>query len=134
MTHNQVVAGSSQARSGLLYKPINWTDWRKGCWNTYTSLVKMKEKKLIEILLDNSALDSDRDDAAMDLSIFDSDEVIDALIKVGKDTSVSNVILYSVGESIAQIWLRNENFEYNSYQDLCSTTKFAISENMDVIE
>ncbi len=94
----------------------------------------MKEKKLIEILLDNSALDSDRDDAAMDLSIFDSDEVIDALIKVGKDTSVSNVILYSVGESIAQIWLRNENFEYNSYQDLCSTTKFAISENMDVIE
>lgn len=92
----------------------------------------MNEKKLIEILLDNSSSISERDDAAMDLSAFDSEDVIDALLKIGKDNSVDDVILYSVGESLAEIWLRNKNFNLEAYNDLCDATKFAIKENMDV--
>jgi len=92
----------------------------------------MNEKKLIEILLDKSASVSERDDAAMDLSVFDSNEVVDALLKVGKDNSVDDVILSSIGESLAEIWLRNNNFNLYAYNDLCDATKFAVKENMDV--
>jgi hypothetical protein len=92
----------------------------------------MNEKKLIEILLDESASVSERDDAAMDLSAFDSNEVLETLLKVGMDERVDDVILSSVGESIAEIWLRNNNFNFDSYNALCTTTKFAIKENMDV--
>jgi hypothetical protein len=92
----------------------------------------MKEKKLIKILLDKSASISERDDAAMDLSAFDSYEVIDALLKVGKDDSVDDVILSSVGESLAEIWFRNKNFNPDAYNNLCDSTKFAINENINV--
>ncbi|MFN5309304.1 MAG: hypothetical protein ACK5C0_07600 [Candidatus Kapaibacterium sp.] len=92
----------------------------------------MNEKKLIEILLDESASVSERDDAAMDLSAFNSNEVLETLLKVGMDNRVDDVILSSVGESLAEIWLRNNNFNFDSYNGLCTTTKFAIKENMDV--
>jgi hypothetical protein len=92
----------------------------------------MNEKILVEILLDKSASVSERDDAAMDLSAFDSDEVLEALLKVGMDDSVDDVILSSIGESLAEIWLRNNNFNFDTYNCLCTTTKLAIKENMDI--
>lgn len=90
----------------------------------------MDEKKLIEILLDRSASISERDDAAMDLSAFDSIEVVNALLKVGKDNSVDDIVLSSVGESLAEIWLKNKDFNIDTYYSLCDATKFAIKENM----
>lgn len=82
--------------------------------------------------MDNSLSISERDDAAMDLSAFNSDEVVDALLKIGKDKSVNDVILYSVGESLAEIWLRNKSFNLEVFNELCEATKFSVKENMDV--
>lgn len=90
----------------------------------------MKAKKLIEILLDKSASISERDDAAMDLSTYDSNDVIDALFKVGIDNLVNEIILSSVGESLAEIWVRNDSFSIDIYTQLSDATKFAIKENM----
>ncbi len=90
----------------------------------------MKAKKLIDILLDNSATISERDDAAMDLSAFDSNNVVYALIKAGSDNSNNEIILSSVGESLAEIWIRNDSFSLESYTQLCDATKFAVKENM----
>lgn len=92
----------------------------------------MNEKELIEILLDKTSSVSERDDAAMDLSAFDSEDVVEALLKIGRDNSVDDVILYSVGESLAEIWMRSKSFNFEAYNDLCDATKFAIKENMDV--
>jgi len=94
--------------------------------------IKMEEKELIEILLDKFATVSERDDAAMDLSVFDSNEVVNALVKIGTDNNVDDVILSSIGESLAEIWLRNNNFNFELYNELSDVTKFAVLENMDV--
>lgn len=90
----------------------------------------MNEKKLIKLLLDNSATISERDDAAMDLSRYDSIDVLDALFMVGSDSSVNKIILSSIGESLAEIWVRNDSFSAKMYFPLCDATKFAVKENM----
>ena len=40
---------------------------------------------LIEVLLDTTASEADRDDAAMDLAAYDEPEAEEALIRVGAD-------------------------------------------------
>ena len=62
---------------------------------------------LISDLLDPSARVDERDDAAMDLSQFDEPEAIAALIQVGCDADEDEIVLESVGESIAEILLRD---------------------------
>jgi hypothetical protein len=61
---------------------------------------------LISVLLDPSARIDERDDAAMDLSAFDSPEALDALVRVATDAAEDAIILDSCGESIAEIWVR----------------------------
>ncbi len=63
---------------------------------------------LIEILLDVTASEADRDDAAMDLAVYDEPEVEDALIHVGADPSTPNSVAASCGESLAEIWMRKK--------------------------
>ena len=58
---------------------------------------------LIEILLDVTAAEADRDDTAMDLAAYDEPEVEDALIHVGADSSTPNSIAASCGESLAEL-------------------------------
>src|SRR4051812_14598590 len=62
---------------------------------------------LIEVLTDLHADVADRDDAAMDLHGYDEPEVLIALLHVGRNEQDSEVVLESVGESIAEILLRN---------------------------
>ena len=50
---------------------------------------------------------ADRDDAAMDLHRFDEPEALAALRRVGSNDQDAEVALSSVGESIAEILLRN---------------------------
>ena len=57
---------------------------------------------LIEVLLDVTAAEADRDDAAMDLAAYDEPEVEDALIHVGADASTPNLVAASCGESLAE--------------------------------
>jgi hypothetical protein len=60
--------------------------------------------ELIEILFDKSASISERDDAAMDLSDYDS--AIDALIEIASDVTDNPTVLGSCGTSISEIWMR----------------------------
>ncbi len=62
---------------------------------------------LIEVLLDVTASEVDRDDAAIDLGAYDEPEVEEALIRVGADLSTPNSVAASCGESLAEIWMRN---------------------------
>jgi hypothetical protein len=61
---------------------------------------------LIEVLLDATAAEADRDDAAMDLAAYDDSEAEDALIRAGVEPSTPSVVAASCGESLAEIWLR----------------------------
>src|SRR5687767_12930269 len=61
---------------------------------------------LIGVLLDVTASEADRDDAAMDLAAYDEPEVEDALIRVGIDLSAPRSVVASCGESLAEIWIR----------------------------
>ena len=61
---------------------------------------------LIEVLLDATAAEADRDDAAMDLAAYDDSEDEDALIRVGVEPSTPGTVAASCGESLAEIWLR----------------------------
>jgi hypothetical protein len=61
---------------------------------------------LIEVLLDASAPEAERDDAAMNLAAYDNPEVEDALISVGVEPSTPSSVAASCGESLAEIWMR----------------------------
>ena len=70
----------------------------------------MKQPRgLIEVLLDVTASEADRDDAAMDLAAYDEPEVEDVLIHVGADPSTPNSVAASCGESLAEIWMRKKS-------------------------
>ena len=61
---------------------------------------------LISVLLEPQARRDERDDAAMDLSAFDSPDALAALIRVATCTREDAVLLDSCGQSVAEIWLR----------------------------
>lgn len=60
---------------------------------------------LISVLLDGSAREDERDDAAMDLAAFDEPEVRAALAQVATDPAESELVMASAGESLAEIWI-----------------------------
>ena len=61
---------------------------------------------LIGVLLDRSAEVGDRDDAAMDLGVYDREDVEAALAHVACDPAADESIVDSCGESLAEIWCR----------------------------
>ena len=73
---------------------------------------------LIEVLLDVTAAEADRDDAAMDLAAYDEPEVEEALIRVGADSSTPNSVAASCGESLAEIWIRNKTLNLDALKRL----------------
>ena len=81
---------------------------------------------LIKILLDKNDTISERDDAAMDLSEYDNELALDALIKVASDNDEDEMILNSCGESIASIWIKRNVFDEKIYYLLSMTARFGI--------
>jgi hypothetical protein len=73
---------------------------------------------LIEVLLDVTASEADRDDAAMDLAAYDEPEVEEALIRVGADSSTPNAVAASCGEALAEIWIRNKQLNLDALKRL----------------
>ena len=73
---------------------------------------------LIDVLLDVTASEADRDDAAMDLAAYDAPEVEEALIRVGADLSTPNAVAASCGESLAEIWLRKQQLNLDALKRL----------------
>lgn len=78
---------------------------------------------LVSVLLDSSNPIADRDDAAMDLAYFDEDAAFDALVLVGSDESVNEIILWSCGSSLGEIWLRRGEYEQSVFDSLSSKAK-----------
>jgi hypothetical protein len=66
---------------------------------------------LIQILQDRSARIDERDDAAIDLGRSDDDGALTALHEIGAQVDDDDMVLGSIGESIAQIAIRTGKFE-----------------------
>lgn len=81
-----------------------------------------KWEKLIEILVDESASDAERDDAAMDLSEYNHTVVKNLLITSNHDL-VDDMIKASCGESLATILIKNDRFEKEIYKQLKGIAK-----------
>ena len=63
---------------------------------------------LISVLLNQNAELGDRDDAAMDLGLFDEGEAEQALSVVACDPKTDEDLLDSCAESLAEIWSRRQ--------------------------
>lgn len=73
----------------------------------------MDKNSLLEILLDPSSSDAEKDDAVIDLGInFQDEETIDILIKVSNDNDYDEMIAASCGESLGQIWLSTQQIDF----------------------
>lgn len=87
---------------------------------------------LIEILLDKTASDAERDDAAMDLGFSLNEEAVEvALLTVANDETVDEMIRASCGESLAQIWIAQNQV---SREKLALLTGIARDEAMALIK
>lgn len=75
-------------------------------------------QELVEVLLDPEARPDERDDAAMDLGSSDDQAALDALIKAASDVRVPEMVKASCGESLAEIWLRTNNFDRRAFASL----------------
>lgn len=82
---------------------------------------------LIQLLVDQHALDADRDDAAMDLGEeFGDESVLSALIKVASDPNEVDMILNSCGEAIGKIWVKRSCFDEEAYRALSGTSRYGV--------
>lgn len=75
-------------------------------------------QSLIAILLNPTASEAERDDAAMDLAAYDGTDVEEALLVIGSNSSTPSTLAASVGESLAEIWLRNNRFDADAFAQL----------------
>lgn len=66
---------------------------------------------LISVLLDSSARVDERDDAAMDLGVYDGEAVLAALYVVACDPAVDEMVQDSAEQSIVEIWHRGGMFD-----------------------
>ncbi|WP_215190842.1 hypothetical protein [Exiguobacterium sp. s7] len=86
----------------------------------------------IEILLDQTASDAERDDAAMDLGFSLNEEAVEiALLTVANDETVDEMIRASCGESLAQIWIAHNQV---SREKLSLLTGIALGEAISMIK
>jgi HEAT repeat protein len=78
---------------------------------------------LIEILLDVNARIDERDDAAMDLGKYDDDRALNALLSIVLDPNAEPFILDVCGESIAEIWVKRNYFNFDLYKKMASVAR-----------
>lgn len=81
------------------------------------------KKLLIDVLFDENANVSEKDDAAMDLAAYDDPEIIQHLVKKGSDEKEDSVVLNSCKESLAEIWIRNDSFNQEMFNLLSPIAK-----------
>ncbi|MCY9591896.1 hypothetical protein [Paenibacillus chitinolyticus] len=72
------------------------------------------KKALIDILLDPYSTEAEKDDAVIDLGEhFEDEETIAILLKVSNQDGIGEMVAASCGESLAFIWLRKSEINYN---------------------
>ena len=65
---------------------------------------------LIGVLVDPSASEAERDDAATDLAKYDEPKAEEALIQVASKSEISEMLADTCGESLGTIWARQGRF------------------------
>ncbi|MEI8366169.1 MAG: hypothetical protein WCF65_07095 [Parachlamydiaceae bacterium] len=75
-------------------------------------------KLLTEILLDVNARIDERDDAGIDLGEYNDDRALNALLTVVLNPSEEPTIMDVCGESVAQIWVKRNQFDAASYEKM----------------
>ncbi|ALC89082.1 hypothetical protein AM500_04195 [Bacillus sp. FJAT-18017] len=83
----------------------------------------MSKQLLIKLLLDQTAREDERDDAAIDLAQYDNDEVEAALIQAIHDSNTTEIIRASCGASLAEIWLRTNRIDHQTLDNLPEPAK-----------
>ena len=100
--------------------------------------MKDQAQLLIDVLLDKSAREDERDDAAIDLRRFKELRVLDALIKIASDPNEGDVIVDNCAESIGEICIGMNRFDYNAFRKLVPFAQkivfgFIVSHNPELI-
>lgn len=80
---------------------------------------------LINTLLDKTARDDERDDAAMDLGRVNHDRSLSALLQIASDPNEDEMVLDSCGESIAQILVMRGRYDQKIIEKLAPIAKNA---------
>ncbi|MCH9611266.1 MAG: hypothetical protein S4CHLAM81_12040 [Chlamydiales bacterium] len=78
---------------------------------------------LIEVLLDTSAREDERDDAAMDLADFDDSKALEALCFIGSNPQENQTVLDSCGTSIGEILMRQTKHDLEILKKLAPIAK-----------
>ena len=86
---------------------------------------------LISVLLDKTASEAERDDAAMDLGLFPEHQALEALIQIALDPSQDEDLGDVCGESIARIWVSLDQMDLEVFNNLAKASK---REAFDFIE
>ncbi|OKP72604.1 hypothetical protein A3842_22650 [Paenibacillus sp. P3E] len=90
-----------------------------------------RRELLLEILFVSTASEAEKDDSVIDLADFDDDEIIQALVKASNNNNVSDKVKGSCGESLAHIWLRRQDIDYDL---LLHLNGIALTEVLSVIK
>jgi hypothetical protein len=86
---------------------------------------------LIQTMLDSNASEAVKDDCAIDLAAYDDTEVIEVLFKFANELSNEWIVRGSCGESLAGIWIRNEEINFDLLIQLKDT---ALAEALALIK
>ena len=73
---------------------------------------------LIDILLDKSAREDERGDAAIDLRKYKDSRALEALTKIASDPNEDDVIVDNCAESIGEICIGMNQFNENSFRKM----------------
>jgi HEAT repeat protein len=77
-----------------------------------------KVELLVNILLDKTAREDERDDAAMYLGEYPDTRALDALIQVASDPSEDFSIVDNCAVSIGDIYMKLNTFDENSFKKM----------------
>lgn len=89
-----------------------------------------KVRLLLEILFDPAARVDEKDDAAEYLQDCDDDLALAGLSEKGRDSNEDSMVLYSCGNSMAQIWMKRDFFDYDVYQSLDREARWGLFDNI----
>lgn len=81
-------------------------------------MLKNKMQLLIDILLDKTAREDERSDAAIDLRMYKDERALEALAKVASDPNEDDLIVDNCAESIGEISVEMNYFNEKSFRKM----------------
>jgi len=88
--------------------------------------MKDKRQALIDLLFDTQASITERDEAAEELVAFSDEKTVSALLLKGKERDEDDLVLNSVGETLGEIWVKQNKFNENEYRKLSGITRYGV--------